>query len=484
MKEFLIYLLEVSVCQAGFYLLYRLFYTNLPYFQVNRFYLIGTTMLSFVIPLLSIGIYYANDDNNVVSPLAAWLDFRAALSSSDLVNNTPVLNAPTFSWNLILSSGLLLIYVVGCLLLTFKLCQGVWKVIHLVRNNNIQDRANCKVVTIDRGPAFFSFSRFIFINRNACQLDDDEVSSVLLHESVHIRQKHSYDLIFMEIASIACWFNPFIYKIRTAIGEVHEYLADREVIHHHYNIDNYSSLILKLSKTKNPMHLVHQFSMISMKKRMGMLYLKKPKKMHALKFLFILPALALLIAIFSCTDKTEPASPKNNATAQTEGRPLIINHISWSGNTLYSSEFLTKKLGIQVGDVYSKQKIEDKLNYKPDGSNLGALYMDKGYMYFTLKPKESFVGSNKVDLNFKIYEGPIVKVDKILVQGNHKTSTSKISKMIELKHGQVFSREKLIQSQKNLAASGLFVPTDIAMNPLPHAEDNQLVDIEFVLQEK
>jgi outer membrane protein insertion porin family len=119
--------------------------------------------------------------------------------------------------------------------------------------------------------------------------------------------------------------------------------------------------------------------------------------------------------------------------------------------------------------------------YHPDGDDIGSLYMDNGYMYFSIKPEEENVGKT-VNLNFKINEGNTATIDKIIITGNTNVAKSKVLDMVNLKSGELFSRSKVTQSQKNIAESGLFKSDGVGINLVPH-EDLSRVDVEFIVVE-
>jgi outer membrane protein insertion porin family len=107
--------------------------------------------------------------------------------------------------------------------------------------------------------------------------------------------------------------------------------------------------------------------------------------------------------------------------------------------------------------------------------------MDKGYLFFAVDVKKE-EHSGRVDLFFDIIEGDIITINEIFVTGNKEVDSEKIRSLISLKPGEVFNRSKLINSQKNIAESGLVDPENVGINPFPNI-DNRTVDIEFKVRE-
>ncbi len=472
MNSYLIYLFQVSACQVALYLLYHFTLKNHSFFQANRAFLLFSTFISFIIPLLSFEVWNA-DTANTLSGL-----------SLSFLNNSPAANpqsvAPseignTLDWPALLIYAFIIIYLLGVLVQLIKIILSIKRVYAFINKNETVQNNN--IIRIQSGPPFFSFWKYIFVNEKKLELSDDALRQVIRHEQVHVQQQHTIDILFMELAIAICWFNPYIYKARNELIQIHEYIADQKVVLGDASIDDYSQLILQLSVAKNNIPLTHQFSKINIKNRIKMLNQSNTSKMKTLKFLLAIPVLSLLLAIFSFTEKPSEISSKSQTLHQ-EG--LVIGQIQWEGNTKYSDEKLTEILGILPGDVYQKEKVENLLSYQPDKITVSDLYMDTGHLFFSILAEEE-IKEEKVNLLFKVYEGATATVDKIIIKGNDKISTDKILDMMEVKKGDLFNRTKLIASQKNIAKSGYFNPENVGINPIPH--DEGLMDIEFILEE-
>ncbi len=476
MSSFLIYLFQVSVCQTAFYMLYHVFFKKHTFFQANRIYLLFTILFSFIIPLLDIGVWSSGSlESSIIYPLFA-------LSETQIITN-PGADAPGLDFInqiSVIEIILLIIYVFGFSIYLFKLFRGIRKVMALIKSNNAIDKEGYKVIRIKKGPSFFSFLRYVFINDHQLNISHEELEHILTHEKIHIRQRHTIDILFMEVVSAICWFNPLVKIMKQSLCQIHEFIADEKVISNTNGVDNYSRLILRLSSNTLPIPLTHQFSMIHIKNRIIMLNQTKNNTMKKLKFLFALPVVLLLMAFFSCTERT--LESKTESVVEKLGDPeLLIGDISWDGNTMYSDAMLNKILDIKKGDAYSMELIREKYSYNPTRDDISSLYMDNGYLFFNITLEEEIAG-NEANLNFEVYEGFSVEIDKIIIKGNSKIETSKVLEMINFKRGEPFNRSKLIQSQKNIAESGFFKQDEVGIDPIPHPE-SKTVDIEFVLIE-
>lgn len=475
MKALIFYLLQVAVCHTVFYLVYRTLYSNLAYFNFSRIYLLSATVISFIIPLLSIGVWQPSDH-----ALGSSLSFLSFINQGGVTPVRAETTAPASGYDLVdlLFPALLTVYLMGCLFVSYKLLRSLWKIHMLIKNNGIVREEDYRIVRVKNGPAFFSFMTCIFINENKNSLKQDEYKTVLLHEQAHIRQKHSYDLLLMEIAGVVCWFNPFLKKLKTSLCQVHEYLADKAVMNTNQDPDAYSKLIVRLSHHYEAERFVHPFSIADLKTRINMLHIQKQNKMKAVRLVATIPLLALLMMAFSFTERSEHGQPQTNVSEQ----KLIVAGINWEGNRVFTDEYLTGILAIKPGDVYDKKQLENNLSFNPKRQDIAGLYMDLGYIYFRLEPEE-VVTENKVVLNMKIQEGDVAYFNDIIIKGNSSITTAEILKMFEFEKGDKFSRSKLIQSQENLKKSKLFKADKVDFNIQP-LEDQSKINIEFTVAEK
>ncbi len=472
MYNFLHYLLEVATCQAIFCFLYLCIFRKLSFFQVNRFYLLAATLLSFLLPILSIPFWNTNEFAfNLTQNLQ---NSGSPIASIEVAKKVEALSQ--LEWFLLIITA---IYFVGFLIHLIKLFRGVRKVLNLINTNKISIINEIKTVHIEHGPSFFAFLNYVFINSNKLDLSADEFQQVIRHEQSHIRQKHTLDNLFMELALAICWFNPFLRIMKKQLNNVHEFYADQQALGFKGDVTNYSNLILKLSSDKNDQkpYLSHQFSMINIKQRIIMLHKQKNPKKITLRYFALVPCLALLLVMFSFTKK----APVNTQDFTENEKSQIIGNISWKGNSLYSDSYLNEYFGLKTGEKFNEKVINQKLIYQTDGSDLASLFMDQGYLFFTVELKKA-VNEKKIDLTFEITEGQVMRIGKVTVKGNKEIKTDEILKMIELKEGDLFSRAKLITSQRNIIASRHFDPEKVTLTPIPHPEDG-IVDIEFEVAE-
>ena len=166
-----------------------------------------------------------------------------------------------------------------------------------------------------------------------------------------------------------------------------------------------------------------------------------------------------------------------------EGSKYYFRNIKWVGNSVHSTAELNKILNIKKGEVYNKKSLDDKLFMNQNGRDVSSLYLDNGYLFFQVNPVEVRIENDSIDLEMRIYEGKQARINKVTVVGNDKTNDHVIRREIRTSPGQLFSRQDIIRTQRELAQLGYFNPETLGVNPQPNQE-NGTVDIEYQLEEK
>lgn len=166
-----------------------------------------------------------------------------------------------------------------------------------------------------------------------------------------------------------------------------------------------------------------------------------------------------------------------------EGKKYYFRDIVWSGNSKYTTKQLNDVLKINKGDLYNQSDLDSKLNFNPTGLDISSLYLDDGYLFFSVRPIELRVEGDSIDMEMRIYEGNQATIGNVKVYGNTKTSDHVIIRELRTLPGDKFSRSDLIQSQQIIASLGYFDPEQIQIIPIPNPQ-NGTVDIEYKLVEK
>jgi outer membrane protein insertion porin family len=166
-----------------------------------------------------------------------------------------------------------------------------------------------------------------------------------------------------------------------------------------------------------------------------------------------------------------------------EGKKYYFREIDWVGNYVYDDATLTAVLGIQKGDAYDMEKVNERLNFNPNGPDVSSLYMDDGYLFFSVNPVEVRIEGDSIDVEMRVFEGAQATISKVIIKGNDRTSDHVIRREIRTLPGQKFNRSLLIRTQRELSQMGYFDPEQIGLNPVPNPAEGT-VDIEYTLVEK
>ncbi len=179
--------------------------------------------------------------------------------------------------------------------------------------------------------------------------------------------------------------------------------------------------------------------------------------------------------------------PQSNTVAVTvevlEGNKFYFRNIRWLGNAKYTSDFLTKRLGIKKGDVYNREVLDRRLNFSQNGDDVSSLYLDDGYLAFSATPVEVLVENDSIDFEIRIYEGKQYRINKVKLIGNTKTNDRVVMREIRSRPGDLFSRADLVRTQRELSQLGYFNPETLGINPVQNPQDGT-VDIEYTVEEK
>jgi outer membrane protein insertion porin family len=169
----------------------------------------------------------------------------------------------------------------------------------------------------------------------------------------------------------------------------------------------------------------------------------------------------------------------------TEGPRYYFGNITWKGNTKYSDSLLNTLLGIKKGDIYNAETLNKRLGVtpSPEGGDISSLYMDDGYLFFTITPVETAVYNDTIDHEIRIVEGPQATIGKVEISGNDKTKEYVIRRELRTVPGQKFSRQDIIRTQRELGALGYFDAEKISPGIVPNQGDGT-VDITWNLVEK
>jgi len=316
MDKLIMYLLESSVALAFFYLLYFLVLRRETFFSLNRFFLMGILVFSLLFPLLSFDFNPANVAV-IEQPIEKISKFRMSYydamaswefdsQSTDPMNRTSgsYISSSSLDWKNVLFSTLMGIYAIGivvCLSRTFWTVRWIYKMITIYPNEEMD---GARVIKVPNPISPFSFLQYVFVHD--AMVNTPEFDQILIHEKTHIRQKHSIDLIFVQLLAAFLWFNPLIWQLIKSLKTTHEYIADEKMINQGYSLVEYQTLLLRQLISNNLYGLVHNFNLSFIKKRITMMKIQKSGWAGKLKVALVLSiAVIFSLVIVQCNSKMD-----------------------------------------------------------------------------------------------------------------------------------------------------------------------------------
>jgi len=301
------YIWQSTFCLLFFFGVYFVFLRNEKAFTVTRFYILITPVLALLFPLISIPVSF---DKPGIS--LEQTEFYRALSEQEAPDNfvttfgLPEVIVQSSKLPLLweIRDYLFLAYFSIILLLSFRLFLNFIQLRMIWEKGWYQTIYNLKenyffIPTFGLAPVFSYFNKLFWDDTHP--LKEDEKEQIIKHEIEHIRQRHSWDVLYFQILSILFWFNPVIHLMRAELIDVHEYLADENVLRKTTNKENYPKLIVKMAFKGIDLPIGNYFIRSTTLKRIMMM--KNPKKINWLKTIMVFPLSLMLLALVSM--KTE-----------------------------------------------------------------------------------------------------------------------------------------------------------------------------------
>ncbi|WP_300727284.1 outer membrane protein assembly factor BamA [uncultured Bacteroides sp.] len=184
--------------------------------------------------------------------------------------------------------------------------------------------------------------------------------------------------------------------------------------------------------------------------------------------------------------EVDSVSPYNENTVNVymkinEGQKYYLRNITWVGNTVYPSDLLDQKLRMKHGDVYNQKLLNDRLSNDEDA--IGNDYYNHGYVFYHLDPVEVNIDGDSIDLEMRITEGPQASISHVRINGNDRLYENVVRRELRTRPGDLFSKEALERSYREIAQMGHFNPENIKPDVQPNYE-NGTVDINWGLESK
>jgi hypothetical protein len=301
------YLLKSGILLLVFYAVYKLVLENEKMFRFNRAYLLASLVFSFVIPLQLISF------GSLVSAKIGLVQL------DEIVLQKSNERLSTISANDFLLVLIVAVYSAVFLVLTARFVLGLNSFRKRIQRNEVRFVNGQKIVLLQEPGLPYSFWESIFINKT--EFENGKIPSELIaHEKAHLKQRHTLDILFVEVLQIVFWFNPLLFLYKKAIKLNHEFLADEAVNVQFGAVKSYQHLLLDFASNKNTVALASNINYLITKKRLLMMTKKESPIKIVLKVFTVGTIYALLLFVFS----TNAIAQKKSDKAEVKEKDLYV----------------------------------------------------------------------------------------------------------------------------------------------------------------
>ena len=285
MIDFLIYDAKVAVALLVFYLFYRFLLKKETFHRFNRIVLVGTAVLSFLLPLCIITIHKPMEMDPVTpEPVVMAADLPAPEPAPLVEPNLPW-------WPVVLA----ILFWAGVAFVLVRVLISILSIIRIIRQGEpVREEGGCPVIITDRDIDPFSWMKYIVLSRKDWELPHE---SILVHEKAHIAYGHSIEILLVDVLSALQWFNPAIWMLRADLKELHEYEADDAVLRAGANLKEYQYLLIRKAVSKSGYSVANSFNHSILKNRITMMSKSKSPLARGLRVLWLLPLVCLAIGL-------------------------------------------------------------------------------------------------------------------------------------------------------------------------------------------
>lgn len=336
------HLLFSSLCLLAFWWFYKLALENISWHRFKRFYLLGILVISAVIPLLVVKVNYVE-----IQQEAFFNTTASPAVSTAIATDVAALSDPSSDWTQII----LLLYTVGFVIMAVRFGRNLWS-LRIHKNDEVSDLGGYMLVLKEKLTVPCSFMDHIYVPKNKVI-----PSHIIDHEKAHLDQRHSWDILLMEVLLMVFWFHPLLYLIKYSITLNHEFLADQSVLKGGFDLNTYQKSLLEFISQPHDNQLAHTYNFPIIKKRFTIMNTRTNTTQGTLRSLAFIPLLALLI--ISC------GKEKDEVINTSEDSAIYIDNNSKEGTVSIEGvtyNYSNDKSGIKIYDHAGNE-----INYNAKG---------------------------------------------------------------------------------------------------------------------
>ncbi|HJB73751.1 MAG TPA: hypothetical protein H9939_10520 [Candidatus Barnesiella merdigallinarum] len=295
MSAFFVYILQSAVCLAILFLFYSILLSRETFYRYNRVALLCLIPLSFVLPLCHLPLFTENES---VAPVPVVI--LDNLSAFSYVTDDVEATASPVPVALVAA---IVLYWAGVVFFVARYIVTIVRLLRLMSSGRrVTDDEGRQIIVLPRSIAPFSWFGQIVLSEEDYAAHSREI---LLHESAHIRKRHSLDLLVADLCTWLQWFNPAAWLLKRELQTVHEYEADAEVIDQGIDARQYQLLLIKRSVGSKFYCVTNHFNHNKLNKRITMMLKKKSNRKATWKYLYVIPVALCTVTVFARPEVSE-----------------------------------------------------------------------------------------------------------------------------------------------------------------------------------
>ncbi len=286
------YLLKAMICSGILLLYYWLALRNKVFHHYNRFYLLCTVILSILLPFVQINFWHTTTESTNTIKVIEAVSYGNHYVNDILINSTPI--QKSFNWHLLYPIFYTLISVV----LSVGLIKMLFQIRTLLKKYPAQKIEEVIVVNTENEQGTpFSFLKYIFWN-NQIEITTQQGNQIFKHELAHIKEKHTYDKLFINIVLLVFWYNPFFWLLRKELNLLHEFIADKKAVEDG-DTSAFAAMLLQAIYPQHQFSIANNLFYSPIKRRLLMLTKIKNTKVNYIGRVLVLPLAVLVFAAFT-----------------------------------------------------------------------------------------------------------------------------------------------------------------------------------------
>ena len=423
MENLLIYFLKANGLIILFYLMYVVFLRKETFFVSNRWYMIIGLILSLVLPLITF------TKTIWVDPIPIQESFEEITPIITTSDATPI-QENLIDWSLVATTTYIVISILLVMRITFELVSFF----NRIRKHNKKKESEYTLIYSNTTENPFSFFNYVVINPSL--FSEIEIQHILTHESIHVKQKHSVDVLLGKLFCALFWVNPIVWLYRKAMLQNLEFIADNATFQQIENKYEYQKTLLKVVTHQHNLSITNQFYQSLIKKRIVMLHTNQSHKRNAWKYATILPLLTGFFFMFQIETEAQVKEVVTNEITKSEEKVSVIITPKMSNENLKQIEkiFSDSDLTLKISNL--KRDKNDaltaiKIVFKTKSGEIKEYKIDRTIPIETIELYKSSNRDNEDYFGFKklsetpTYEFTEADTEEIAIVGKAQESNDK-----------------------------------------------------------